>query len=205
MVKIKICGLRRDKDIQIVNRHLPDYAGFVFAKSRRQVSEEQAARLRRNLDERIVPIGVFVNAAPETIVHLVRKGVIEAVQLHGDEGEAYIREIRDLLPDIPVIKAVRVQSKAQILEAEKLECHYLLLDTFTKDVYGGSGKQFDKALIPKLRKPYFLAGGLSAQNIRDNLRLCSPYAVDISSAVETDGAKDEEKVKEFIERVRSYE
>ena len=131
MVKIKICGLRRDKDIQIVNRHLPDYAGFVFAKSRRQVSEEQAARLRRNLDERIVPIGVFVNAEPETIVHLVRKGVIEAVQLHGDEGEAYIREIRDLLPDIPVIKAVRVQSKAQILEAEKLECHYLLLDTFT--------------------------------------------------------------------------
>lgn len=205
MVKIKICGLQRDKDIQIVNRYLPDYIGFVFAKSRRQVGEEQAGRLRRNLDKRIIPIGVFVNAEPEKIVNLVKKGVVEAVQLHGDEGEAYIREIRDLLPDIPVIKAVRVQSEKQILETEKLECQYLLLDTFTKDVYGGSGKQFDKELIPNLRKPYFLAGGLSAQNIRENLRLCSPYAVDISSAVETDGAKDEEKVREFIERVRSYE
>lgn len=205
MVKIKICGLRQDADIKMVNRYLPDYVGFVFAESRRKVSEEQAAELRKNLDERIIPTGVFVNAQQEKIVRLVRKGIIDAVQLHGDEGEAYIRSLKAEIPEVPIIKAVRVRNGSQILKTEKLDCDYLLLDTFTKDVYGGSGKQFDKTLIPELRKPYFLAGGLSAVNVIDNLKLCSPYAVDISSAVETDGMKDEGKIKDFIERVRNYE
>lgn len=205
MVKIKICGLRREEDICIVNKYLPDYAGFVFARSPRQVTVEWAEHLRMLLDKRIIPVGVFVNEAPEVIVELVKKGIIDVIQLHGDEDEIYIRQLRGLIPGVVIMKAVRVQMREQIQEAERLECDYLLLDTFSKDVYGGSGQQFDKALIPALEKPYFLAGGLSAENIGRNLALCNPYAVDISSAVETEGYKDEEKIKEFVERVRSYE
>ena len=107
--------------------------------------------------------------------------------------------------DTPLIKAVRVQSKEQILEAEKLDVDYLLLDTYVKGQYGGSGISFDKALIPKLTKPYFLAGGLDAENVNENISRCNPFAVDVSSAVETDGVKDETKIEEFIERVRNHE
>ena len=148
---------------------------------------------------------MFVNEHQEKIARLVRKRTIDAVQLHGDEGEEYISSLKAKIPEVPVIKAVRVRNEKQILEAEKLDCEYLLLDTYMKDAYGGSGKQFDKTLIPELQKPYFLAGGLSAVNVIDNLKLCSPYAVDISSAVETDGMKDEGKIRDFIERVRNYE
>lgn len=205
MVKIKICGLRREEDICIVNKYLPDYAGFVFARSPRQVTVEWAEHLRMLLDKKIIPVGVFVNEAPEVIVELVKKGIIDVIQLHGDEDETYIRQLRGLIPGAVIMKAVRVQRREQIQEAERLECDYLLLDTFSKDVYGGSGQQFDKGMIPKLGKPYFLAGGLSVENIGRNLARCNPYAVDVSSAVETDGIKDESKIKEFVERVRSYE
>ena len=127
------------------------------------------------------------------------------VQLHGDEDEEYMKELKNQLPEIPVIKAVRVRSKEQILETEKTECDYLLLDTYVKDMYGGSGKTFDKGMIPDLKKPYFLAGGLDASNVIDNIRVCHPYAVDVSSAVEIDGWKDAGKIKEFLERIREHE
>lgn len=205
MTKIKICGLMQEADVCMVNRCLPDYAGFVFAKSRRQVTEAMAERMCSVLDKRIVPVGVFVNADRQFIVRLVSKGIIKAVQLHGDEDEEYIGGLRELIPDIPLIKAVRVRSRRQILQAESLDCDYLLLDTYTKDVYGGSGQQFDKTLIPRLDKPFFLAGGLSAGSIEGYLSICSPYTVDVSSAVETGGHKDEGKIKEFVERVRCYE
>ena len=229
MTRIKICGLKRPEDVDYVNQYLPDYAGFVFAGSKRKVTDEQAEELSRKLDERIIPVGVFVNEPAELIVSLVKKGIIRLVQLHGDEDEVYILKLKELLKEtenaiygseeiggkvseqnrketIKIIKAVRVQSRKQILEAVKLSCDYLLLDTWQKDVYGGCGKQFDKALIPsELTMPYFLAGGLSAENIQKNIEICHPYAVDVSSAVETDGNKDRKKIQEFIERVREYE
>ena len=229
MTRIKICGLKRPEDVDYVNQYLPDYAGFVFAGSKRKVTDEQAEELSRKLDERIIPVGVFVNEPAELIVSLVKKGIIRLVQLHGDEDEVYILKLKELLKEtenaiygseeiggkaseqnrketIKIIKAVRVQSRKQILEAAKLSCDYLLLDTWQKDVYGGCGKQFDKALIPsELTMPYFLAGGLSAENIQKNIEICHPYAVDVSSAVETDGNKDRKKIQEFIERVREYE
>ena len=159
------------------------------------------------MDGRIIAVCVFVNEPAEHIVNLVKKEIIRVVQLHGDEDTEYILRLRENLEEsVKIIKAVRVQNREQILEAEKLPCDYLLLDTWQKDAYGGCGKQFDKSLIPEdMSKPYFLAGGLAAYNIRENIQICHPYAVDVSSAVETDGKKDEKKIQEFIERVREYE
>lgn len=203
--KIKICGLKRPEDIQMVNRLKPDFVGFVFAGSKRKVEKEQAEKLREALDPDIPAVGVFVNEPIQNIVELCKDGIIQIAQLHGDEDAHYIEEIRKELPDTPLVKAVRVQSKEQILEAEKLDVDYLLLDTYVKGQYGGSGASFDKALIPKLTKPYFLAGGLDAENVNENISRCDPFAVDVSSAVETDGVKDETKIEEFIERVRNHE
>ncbi len=203
MVNVKICGLKNLRDIDMMNRLRPDYAGFVFADSKRQVKINEAFAMRERLDKDILSVGVFVNETIDCVSRLYNEGIIQLAQLHGDEGMEYIKELRDKVPELPVIKAVRVKSANQILEAEGLDCQYLLLDTYVKDLYGGSGKQFDKGLVPKLTKPYFLAGGLNAENVAENIRACSPFAVDVSSAVETDGAKDEEKIKLFMERVKS--
>lgn len=204
-VKIKICGLKRLEDIQIVNRLKPDFVGFVFAGSKRKVDREQAAVLRKELDPEISAVGVFVNEPVEKIVRLCREGIIQIVQLHGDEESDYIAGIRKELPDIPLIKAVRVQTREQIMAADDLDVDYLLLDTYVKGSYGGSGIAFDKAMIPKLKKPYFIAGGLDAENVNENISRSDPFAVDVSSAVETDGVKDEMKIEKFIERVRNHE
>ena len=205
MTKIKICGLKRPEDIEMANRLHPDYVGFVFAKSRRQIDGKMAEILRKELDATIPVVGVFVNAPLREAAELAGHRIIQLIQLHGDEDADYISDLRKEVPGIPLIKAVRVQTKEQILEAEKLDVDYLLLDTFVKDVYGGSGTSFDKSLIPPLSKPYFLAGGLTAENVWEQISACNPFAVDVSSAVETDGIKDEEKIRTFIERVRNHE
>lgn len=196
MTKLKICGLTRRQDIDIVNGALPDYIGFVFAESRRRVTPLQAAGLKARLDPRVKAVGVFVNADIDGIAALVRDGVIDLVQLHGGEDAAYITELRSEIA-CPVIKAVRVQSAAQVLHAETLPCDYLLLDAFRRDAYGGTGTAFDYALIPTLTKPYFLAGGLNAGNVKKALEM-QPYCLDISSGVETDGVKDERKIREIM-------
>ena len=202
MAKIKICGLIRVQDIEAVNEVLPDYIGFVFAESFRRVNHSQAKEMKRLLDERIRAVGVFVNTAQSEIVKLCNDGVIDLVQLHGDEDDRYISELKALIPN-PVIKAVRVQSTRQLLQAELLPCDFLLLDTYQKDAYGGSGKSFDRSLIPKLTKPFFLAGGLHAENVAEAIEDCHPYCVDISSGVETDKMKDYKKIKEIVGIVRS--
>lgn len=204
MVKIKICGLTRIEDIKAVNRHLPDFAGFVFAESRRKVSPEQARLLKGELDPRIKAAGVFVNAPVEFIAELCQAGVIDIVQLHGDESEQYVRELRQKII-CPVIKAVRVQNQDQILQAQQLSCDLLLLDTWQKDQYGGSGKVFDHSVIPELEKPYLLAGGLNCSNVKQAILECHPFGVDLSSGVETDGIKDETKIEEVIGIVREME
>ncbi len=201
MVKIKICGLAHLQDINIVNGVLPDFIGFVFAESRRRVTPEQAAAMKTGLDTRVKTVGVFVNAGIDGIAALVRDGIIDLVQLHGNEDAAYITELKRWI-DCPVIKAVRVQSPAQVLAAEALPCEYLLLDAYQKDAYGGTGTTFDHALIPKLTKPYFLAGGLNAGNIKAALDL-NPYCLDVSGGVETGGVKDAAKIRELIRIIRS--
>ncbi|MHA9740375.1 phosphoribosylanthranilate isomerase [Robinsoniella peoriensis] len=204
MTKIKICGLKRQEDIGMVNDLSPDYIGFVFAKSSRQVTAEQADVLKKRLLPTIKAVGVFVNEDQQQIVKLCEAGIIDLVQLHGDEDMEYILELKSRI-SCPVIKAVRVQSSEQIRRAEELPCDYLLLDTYTKGQYGGSGQVFDRTLIPQLTKPFFLAGGLTADNVAASIqecKKCEPYGVDVSSAVETDGVKDRQKIAEFILRVR---
>lgn len=202
MTQIKICGLTRIEDIKTVNRWKPDYIGFVFAKSHRQITADQAGILKEKLLPEIKSVGVFVNESMESIVNLCNAGIIDIVQLHGDEKEDYMKELKKLVT-CPIIKAVSVQSKEQIVCSEKLSCDYLLLDTYQIGNHGGSGISFDHSLIPALEKPHFLAGGLNLSNITEVIQTNHPYGVDISSGVETDGFKDENKIKTIIEMIRN--
>lgn len=201
-VKVKICGLTRLQDITAVNAALPDFIGFVFAESRRKVSEEQASLLRARLDSRIKAVGVFVNAPVKQVARFCEKRVIDMAQLHGDEDEGYIHALKQLTV-APIIKAVRVRSAEDVLAAQKLPCNYLLLDTYTANAYGGSGETFDYAHIPPLEKPFFLAGGLNLQSLPAALAL-NPYGVDISSGAETGGVKDGIKIAALVSMVRGH-
>ncbi|MDO4270562.1 MAG: phosphoribosylanthranilate isomerase [Eubacteriales bacterium] len=200
-MKLKFCGLTRMADIAAANEARPDYAGFVFAESRRRVSDLDAARLRARLDPSIRSVGVFVNDEPAHIAALVRDGVIDLVQLHGDEDARYIARLRGLT-DAPLIKAVRARTRADIERAAALPVDFLLLDTYVQHAYGGSGKPFDWSLIGRPSKPYFLAGGICQDNLARALET-SAYALDISSGIETDGVKDAAKMRSIAATVRS--
>jgi phosphoribosylanthranilate isomerase len=201
MTRIKICGLTRPEEIDVVNSELPDYIGFVFAESRRKVDEDTARRLKRQLDSRILTIGIFVNEDIRRIAELCNQGTIDLIQLHGDEDHNYIMTLKNTVPN-PIVKALRVVSQSQIIEAEELPCDYLLLDTYTRGQYGGSGMTFDWSIIPVINKPYFLAGGLKPNNIEDALSKCTPYAVDVSSGVELNGMKNSQLIRNIIRTVR---
>lgn len=201
MIRIKICGLTREEDITAVNRCLPEYIGFVFAESRRRVSPAQARLLKAKLDKRIKAVGVFVNEGIDSIAALCDAGTIDLVQLHGDEGENFLRELKQRV-DCPVIKAVRVKNPEQVLAAQRLPCDLLLLDTYSEAQYGGGGLTFDHSLVPEINKSFFLAGGLDLNNIEQAIKDSHPWGVDISSGVESDGIKDEDKIRAIIARVR---
>lgn len=199
-IRVKICGLSRREDIRYVNEAGPDYIGFVFARSRRQVSAQQAAALRRLLREEICPVGVFVNEKPEQIVKLLQKGVIDAAQLHGQETEAEIAFIRKESGK-PVIKAVRVTDGRELTEWKDSQADYLLFDGGS-----GEGKPFDWSLADRARnveKPFFLAGGLNACNAAEAVRLFAPFALDVSSGVERAGKKDRGRITDFMKAAAS--
>lgn len=200
-MKLKFCGLTREADIEAANETGPDYIGFVFAESRRRVSDLDAARFKARLDPAIQAVGVFVNDTPEHIAALAGEGIIAFAQLHGDEDARVIERLRRLT-DVPLIKAVRVKTRADIERALALPVDYLLLDTYVGHAYGGSGKAFDWSLIGDIPKPYFLAGGLRAENLEQALRT-GAYALDLSSGIETNGVKDPAKMRAVAERVRS--
>ncbi|MDD3542316.1 MAG: phosphoribosylanthranilate isomerase [Petrimonas sp.] len=199
MTKIKICGLSREADIEYANELLPDYIGFVFAKkSTRYVQPEVAGSLKANLNSQIRAVGVFVNEPIEHIYKLVESGTIDIVQLHGSEDNSYIYELRQRAKS-PVIKAFSISSQEDIHIAEQSQADYILLDSGK----GGTGKVFDWSIISNLNRPFFLAGGLSSDNVSAAVADYNPFAVDISSGVEMGGHKDYGKMKEFIETVRS--
>lgn len=213
-MKIKICGLKRKKDIDYVNFWRPDMAGFVFAGEKRRIDYATAKRLKANLNPAIKAVGVFVNADMEYIDRLAADDIIDIVQLHGDEDEAYIQSLKRSFwkmgkPDIPIIKAVRVRSTERVLAAEELSADYLLLDAFTEGEDGGSGKVFNHALIPNLRKPYLLAGGINLNNVTEIVdylkekNVTLPFCIDVSSSVEVDGYKDEDKISAIISLVQA--
>ena len=186
--RLKICGLSRSCDIEWVNDAGVDFAGFVFARSRRQVSPEQAKQLHSMLKKEITAVGVFVNETIETIVGLVEDGVIDWVQLHGQEDEAYINELKSKV-SCPVIQAFSVRTKEDVLRARESCADYILLDQGS----GGTGRVFDWTLIESIGRPFFLAGGLNAENIKEAVRT-GAWAFDVSSGAETDGFKDREKI-----------
>lgn len=197
MTKIKLCGLSRPCDIETANRLRPEYIGFVFApNSRRHVAPERAAELKALLAPGIQAVGVFVNAPPEMVAGLLNRGVIDLAQLHGAEDEAYLSRLR-ALTDKPVIQAFRIRSEEDCLTARRSSADYILLDSGA-----GTGKAFDWSLIRELGRPYFLAGGLGPENAAASVRLLRPYAVDVSSGIETDGKKDQQKMADFVSAVR---
>lgn len=196
MAKIKICGLRRLDDIETANRYKPDYVGFVFADSKRKVTHDLASQMKKKLDESILSVGVFVDADIEEILKLYDDGTIDIAQLHGNESEDYINQLKQKSNcQLKIIKAIEMSDEKDLKEYDDSPADYLLLDSGK-----GSGKTFDWNLIRKdLKKEFFLAGGLNAQNIGEAIKEFKPYAVDLSSGVETDGYKDELKIKEVME------
>ena len=196
MTKTKICGLTRLCDIDAVNAVKLDYVGFVFAESRRKVTTEQAAKLKQLLRPSISVVGVFVDEPAPSILSLVNSGVIDVIQLHGSENEEYIFELKQLT-NKPVIKAISVQSKGDVQKWSETAADFLLLDHKS----GGTGHSFDWDLIGKVDGPFFLAGGLNAENVTKAIKKTTPFAVDVSSGVETNGVKNPIKIKEFIKAV----
>ena len=196
MTKIKMCGLSRPCDIAAANELAPEYIGFVFAaKSSRAVTHAAARELKRLLDPGIAAVGVFVNEAPETVAGLLNSGVIDMAQLHGSEDEAYIKRLR-VLTEKPIIKAFRVTGKnAAAIDA--CTADHILLDSGA-----GTGTVFDWNMIRGVKRPYFLAGGLTPENAARAVKELRPFAVDVSSGIETGGLKDKNKMAAFAAAVR---
>lgn len=191
-VKIKLCGMFREEDIDYVNEALPDYIGFVvmFPKSHRNISLETALRLKKRLSPKIKSVAVSVDADVEMLAEFANSGAAELLQLHGNENAEYIAELRRLT-DVPLIKAVKVTEFADIERVQTLDADFLLLDSGT-----GSGKAFDHSLIRRaeIKKPFFLAGGLTPENLPQAVRDVNPFGVDLSSGIETEKFKDREKI-----------
>ena len=200
MTKIKLCGIQRYKDIDVVNELLPDYIGFVFAKkSKRFISYDMAKSLKKRLDKRVKAVGVFVNESMENIIYLVRNDIIDLIQLHGDEDGEYISKLKKYV-NTPVIKAFKIKSKADINTLYKEGSDFILLDAGA-----GDGKTLDESILKDFKGDYFLAGGLSPDNISEKINTLHPFGVDVSSGIETNGKKDADKMRKFVKLVREVE
>lgn len=197
--KIKICGLRRREDILAVNEAKPDYCGFIveFPRSFRSVTADRVRELVKELTPEIQPVGVFVNAPMELVRALLDDGTFALAQLHGQEDESYIRELKTYT-DRPIIKAFSIKTTEDIEKALQSPADYILLDQGG----GGTGKTFDWSLIPEIRRTFFLAGGIGAANLEQAIREIRPYAVDLSSSVETEKWKDPAKIRQVVDIVR---
>ena len=193
MTRVKLCGMMRPEDIQAVNEIKPEYIGFMFAKkSRRYVSKEQAKMLKA--------VGVFVNESVENVADLLNEGIVDMAQLHGVEDEAYICRLRELTgrgEDTFIIKAVQVKSEADVKAGEQSGADLVLFDAGA-----GDGKVFNWKLLENVKRPYFLAGGLDPENVRDAVERLRPFGVDVSSGIESFGVKDALKMAKFVATVR---
>lgn len=191
-MRIKICGLRNESDIEIMNKYMPDYVGFVFAPSKRRLSGSKAKELAQMLDVRIKRVGVFVNEEPKRLADIAMMCGLYAVQLHGDEDEGYISEI-SASTGLKIIKCIRTKDEESILSTIETEADYILFDSYSRKERGGTGKSADWSLIAKVRdkieKPFFLAGGINISNLSAACAI-KPYALDVSSGVEAADGKD---------------
>lgn len=199
MTRIKLCGLKSLDDVIVANAVQPDYIGFVFAKtSKRFVTPQTAEQLRKKLDRKIAVIGVFVNEPVEIVAALLNKGIIDMAQLHGNESEEYITFLRKKT-DKKLIKAFSINEAKNLQAAYACSADYILFDSGS----GGTGKSFDWSILQGFDRPYFLAGGLNINNVSEAVSRLHPYAVDVSSGIETDGRKDDAKMAAFINVVRN--
>ena len=198
MTKIKICGLSREVDIDFVNEAKPDYIGFIlnFPKSRRNISPERAAGLKKNLESGIRTVGVFVNQPMETVLEAADTIGLDVIQLHGSEDNDYIKELRNKT-DREIWKAFKIRSAEDLTKAENSAADQILLDNGY-----GTGEVFDWSLAGGIRRPFLLAGGLTPENIPDAVSRLHPLLLDISSGVETEGYKDREKILAAVRAAR---
>ena len=197
MTRMKMCGMTSEGDVINANELKPDYIGFVFAKnSRRFVTPQRALELKKLLDKDIKAVGVFVDEDIETVSALIMDGTIDIAQLHGNEDDDYITLLRERTGK-PVIKAFRIRTEQDALRAEKSKADMILLDAGA-----GEGRTFDWSLLKEINRPYFLAGGLDPENVVDAVKALKPYAVDVSTGIETNGVKDREKMTAFAGAVR---
>ena len=197
MTRIKMCGLRRMEDIEAVNEVRPEYIGFVFFPgSRRYIAAAAAGKLREKLNPEIRAVGVFVDEDPETVAALLEDGTIDIAQLHGHEDERWLEDLRRLTGR-PLIRAFRVRSGEDIRLAQSSSADGILLDAGA-----GDGRTFDWSFLQGMRRPYFLAGGLDPENVSRAVRELKPFAVDVSSGIETGGCKDVNKMRAFVRAVR---
>ncbi len=197
MTKIKFCGLTRPSDIEAANRLNADYIGFVFAKkSRRCISAQRVLELKKLLKNGTEAVGVFVDADIAEAAELLERGIIDIAQLHGSEDDAYVRELKERTHK-PVIQAFRIRNPEDAKNAERSPADYVLLDSGA-----GTGTVFDWRYAKLVKRPYFIAGGLASWNAGAAVKLLRPFAVDVSSGIETEGAKDYEKMAAFAAAVR---
>ena len=197
MTRIKFCGLTRKCDIEAVNELGPEYIGFVFwPRSKRVVTREQASELKAMLDPSIKAVGVFVDEDIEVVKSLLNDDIIDIAQLHGSEDGTYINDLK-MSTGKPVIKAFKIRSEDDGRQAEESPADMVLLDSGM-----GTGKTFNWEIIKGIKRPFFLAGGLAPDNAAEAIRELHPYALDVSSGIETEGIKDTKKMTDFYEAVR---
>ncbi|WP_268912153.1 phosphoribosylanthranilate isomerase [Lentilactobacillus sp. SPB1-3] len=189
MTKVKICGLMTGPNIEAVNQYKPDYAGFVFAPGRHQITFQQSSRLRKKLDPAIESVGVFVNESAATIINLFKAKIITIAQLHGYGDQSMISKLQS--SGLTVIR---------VFVNEPID-NSLTADFSMIDSGAGSGKLLDLTTIKPNHK-IFLAGGLTPENVKSAINLIHPFAVDVSSGVETNGHKDFEKINNFITQAK---
>ena len=197
--RVKICGLQRPEDVDYVNEVRPDFAGFIFDPSRRRYIEPKAAvSLRFRLADTIRAVGVFVNADPDHILAVSKLVQLDAIQLHGNENENFICQLKERTL-LTIIKAIRVETKEDIHKAESSPADLIILDNGR----GGTGTIFNWALASDLSRNFLLAGGISPENAADAIRICHPWGLDASSSLETNGYKDQTKIRTFMQSVRT--
>ena len=217
-LKVKMCGISKVETIPAVVEAKPDYMGLVFAPSKRQVTVDQAKTLVEELhkqytkrynngaeqsnNDEIKTVGIFVNETLDNLVTIATEVNLDAVQLHGDEDEAFIQSLKERT-NVEVWKAVQVRSAADAEKWIDSSADMLLFDAYHKDERGGTGEVFDWSSLDEFERPFMLAGGIDSTNVARAIRTVRPYGIDISSGIETDGVKDDEKIKAFTNIVRT--
>ena len=216
--KVKMCGISKVETIPAVVEAKPDYMGLVFAPSKRQVTVDQAKILVEELNrgyakkygsdtehdknDTIKTVGVFVNETIDNLVTIANEANLDAVQLHGDEDEAFIQSLKERT-NVEVWKAIQIRTAADTEKWIDSSADMLLFDAYHKDERGGTGEVFDWSSLDAFERPFMLAGGIDSTNVARAIRTVRPYGIDISSGIETNGVKDDEKITAFIKIVKS--